>query len=260
MFTGVALEMDAVARIFTTLPVVPLNAAAVGGPELTLDFAHFANGASNASDLVLVNVGTAAVRTAIYFFDPQGNPIDAGSVVDVADDLEVADGGALTLEKEIQPLSELTITTTGEGELKTGSVRVVADAPIGGVLRFDILGVGVAGVGASAPVTAAVFPARRQKDGINTGVAIHNLEAEAMTVTCSLLQTGRMLAQEDIDLDPNGQIALFIDQIFKKTDTSDFTGSVHCAAPDGGTFGGVVLEMDAGKRIFTTLPVVPVAQ
>ena len=260
MFTGVALEMDEAARIFTTLPVVPLNAAAVGGPKLTLDFAHFANGASNASDLVLVNVGTAAVRTAIYFFDPDGNPVDAGSVVDVADDLEVADGGALTLEKEIQPLGELTITTTGEGELKTGSVRVVADAPIGGVLRFDILGVGVAGVGASAPVTAAVFPARRQKDRINTGVAIHNLETEAMTVTCSLLQTGRMLAQEDINLEPNGQIARFIDQIFKQTDTSDFTGSVHCAAPDGGTFSGVVLEMDAGKRIFTTLPVVPLAQ
>ena len=260
MFTGVALEMDEAARIFTTLPVVPLNAAAVGGPKLTLDFAHFANGASNASDLVLVNVGTAAVRTAIYFFDPDGNPVDAGSVVDVADDLEVADGGALTLEKEIQPLGELTITTTGEGELKTGSVRVVADAPIGGVLRFDILGVGVAGVGASAPVTAAVFPARRQKDRINTGVAIHNLETEAMTVTCSLLQTGRMLAQEDIDLEPNGQIARFIDQIFKQTDTSDFTGSVHCAAPDGGTFSGVVLEIDASKRIFTTLPVVPLAQ
>ena len=118
MFTGVALEMDEAARIFTTLPVVPLNAAAVGGPKLTLDFAHFANGASNASDLVLVNVGTAAVRTAIYFFDPDGNPVDAGSVVDVADDLEVADGGALTLEKEIQPLGELTITTTGEGEVE----------------------------------------------------------------------------------------------------------------------------------------------
>ena len=78
-----------------------------------------------------------------------------------------------------------------------------------------------------------------------------------MTVTCSLLQTGRMLAQEDIDLEPNGQIALFIDQIFKQTDTSDFTGSVHCTAPNGGTFGGVVLEMDDRKRIFTTLPVVP---
>ena len=260
MFTGVALEMDQAARIFTTLPVVPLDPAVVGGPEPILHFAQFANGPSNTSDLVLVNVGTTEVRTAIHFSDPEGYPVEAGSVVDVADDLEVADGGALTLEKVIPPLGELTITTTGEGELKTGSVRVVADAPIGGVLRFDIQDIGVAGVGAGAPVTAAVFPARRQMNGINTGVAIHNLEAVAMTVTCILLQTGTKLAQENIDLEPNGQIARFIDQIFTQTDTSDFTGSVVCAALDGGTFAGVVLEMDDRKRIFTTLPIVPVAQ
>ena len=261
MFIGVALEMDADKRIFTTLPLVPVEEAVAGGPALILDFAHFANGSSITSDLVLVNVSTTAVSPSIHFYDPEGTPIDAGSVVDVTDDLEVAASEALTVGKEIDPLGELTITTTGVGELKTGSVRVVANAPIGGVLRFDNPAVGVAGVGASAPVTTAVFPARSPgARHQHRGRRSATWEAEAMTVTCNLMKNGRRLAVKKIDLEPNGQSAGFIDEWFKETDTSDFTGLVHCTAPDGGTFGGVALELDAGKQIFTTLPVVPVAR
>ena len=256
-FSAIALELDAVNRIFTTLPVVPVPEA--GEQDAAeLKFAHFANGGFIKSDLVLVNVGADPIRPALYFYDQEGEPIAVKSLVDVTPDLEILEDGALGVRTAMEPLGELTISTHGRGDLRSGSVTVVAAGPIGGVLRFDIPGIGVAGVGDSQPVRDVIFPVRRQEGGINTGVAIRNLEAEAMTVTCSLLQTGRMLAQEDIDLEPNGQIARFIDQIFKNTDTSDFTGSVHCAAPDGGTFGGVVLEMDAGKRIFTTLPVVPV--
>ena len=256
-FSAIALELDAGNRIFTTLPVVPVPEA--GEQDAAeLKFAHFANGGFIKSDLVLVNVGADPIRPALYFYDQEGEPIAVKSLVDVTPDLEILEDGALGVRTAMEPLGELTISTHGRGDLRSGSVTVVAAGPIGGVLRFDIPGIGVAGVGDSQPVRDVIFPVRRQEGGINTGVAIRNLEAEAMTVTCSLLQTGRMLAQEDINLEPNGQIARFIDQIFKSTDTSDFTGSVHCAEPDGGTFGGVVLEMDAGKRIFTTLPVVPV--
>ena len=45
----------------------------------------------------------------------------------------------------------------------SGSVRVIADEPIGGVLRFDLPGIGVAGVGVSSPVRDALFPVRRQE-------------------------------------------------------------------------------------------------
>ena len=38
---------------------------------------------------------------------------------------------------------------------------VTSDPPIGGVLRFDLPGIGVAGVGTSQPVQDAIFPARR---------------------------------------------------------------------------------------------------
>ena len=44
-----------------------------------------------------------------------------------------------------------------------GSVRVVSEGPIAGMLRFDHPVIGVAGVGASLPVRDAIFPVRRQR-------------------------------------------------------------------------------------------------
>ena len=111
-----------------------------------------------------------------YFYDTEGNPIAAESVVDITGDLEITEDGALTVRTEMEPLGVLTISTHGRGELVTGSVRVVSDGPIGGLLRFDHPDLGVAGVGASLPISDAIFPVRRQEGGINTWAAIHNLE------------------------------------------------------------------------------------
>ena len=270
MFTAVALELDAASRIFTTLPVLPVRRAGGRAPEL--DFAHFANGAGLTSDLVFVNLSTERgrpaptpfhqdilpVRPAIYFYDTEGHPIAAESVVDITGDLEFMEDGGLTVLTEMEPLGVLTISTHGRGELVSGSVRVVADEPIGGILRFDLPGIGVAGVGASSPVRDALFPVRRQEAGINTGVAVHNLGEEAMEVTCELMQGGTVLEEVEIYLEANGQEARYIEELFPGTDTSDFVGSVRCTAPGEGMFTGVAVELDAGNQIFTTLPVVPV--
>ena len=70
----------------------------------------------------------------------------------------------------------------------SGSVRVISDGPIGGMLRFDLPAIGEAVVGASPPVSDAIFPVRRQEGGITTGVAVHNLAEEAMEVSCELMQ------------------------------------------------------------------------
>ena len=40
----------------------------------------------------------------------------------------------------------------------SGSVKVVSNGPIGGVLRFDLPGIGVAGVGASLPRKGRPLP------------------------------------------------------------------------------------------------------
>ena len=128
----------------------------------------FANGAGTTSGLVFVNLSTQPTQPTLYFYDQEGQLMEPESVVDLTEDLEVTEDGALSTWTEMEPLGELTILTHGRGEGVSGSVRVVSDGPIGGFLRFDLPGIGVAGVGASQPVRDALFPARRQADGIST--------------------------------------------------------------------------------------------
>ena len=221
-----------------------------------LDFAHFANGADIISDLVLMNVAPhIPVRPVLYFYDKEGHLIDPESMVDLTEDLEVTEDGALSVRTEMELLGELTISTHGQGVVVSGSVQVVSDGPIGGVLRFDLPGIGVAGVGASQPVRDALFPARR-RGGLSTAAAIRNLGEEALVMSCRLMSGGIVLEEVEIYLEANGQDARFIEELFTATDTSDFVGSVRCTA--AGLFTGIAVELDAGNRIFTTLPVVPV--
>ena len=272
-FTAIAVEMDAAQRIFNTLSVVPLDRTGGGNKQTTLDFAHFVNG-TWITDLVFVNLSTEASRPApspfhtdilpsrpaIYFYDTAGNPIAAESVVDITGDLEISEDGALTVRTEMEPLGVLTISTHGRGERVTGSARVVSEGPIGGMLRFEHPDFGVAGVGASPPLSDALFPVRRQEGGITTGVALHNLESSPGLLHCDLMREGVLLDAASIPLEANGQTSWLIDQAFPAADTSDFAGSVRCDAVGQGLFSAVALEMDPSNRIFATLPVVPVPQ
>ena len=259
-FTAVALEMDAANRIFTTLPVVPVDPPGSGNQQTTLDFAHFANGTGITSEMVFLNPSTQPSRPAVYFYDTEGALVAPESVVDITGDLEITEDGGLTVWTDMEPLGVLTISTHGRGELVTGSVRVVSDGPIGGLLRFDLPGVGAGVVGASLPISDALFPVRRQEGGINTWAAIHNLESSPGLVRCDLMREGVLLDAASFPLEANGQTSWLIDQAFPATDTSDFAGSVRCSAPGGDLFTAVALEMDPGTRIFTTLPVVPVEE
>ena len=272
-FTAVALEIDAANRIFTTLPLFPVDRGG-GGREAVLDFAHFANGEGTTSDLVFVNMKTEPsgpaptpfhvaippIRPVLYFYDREGNPIAAESVVDVTGDLEIREDGGLTVQTQMDPLGVLTISTHGQGALVTGSVKVVSNGPLGGMLRYDLPGIGVAGVGTSQPTGDALFPARRQAGGISTAAAVHNIEEEAILVSCRLMSGGVVLEEVEIHLAAYGQEARFIEEMFTSTDTPDFVGLVCCSAPEGGLFTGVAVELNAANRIFTTLPVVPVPE
>ena len=256
LFTGLALEMDFQNRVFTTLPMVPVPAGRTQD-YTQLHFPHFANGSSITSDLVFVNVAAGPIHPAIYFYDRAGRLIAPELVVDIGENLQVRADGALTMQAEVAPLGELTISTHGRGDLVTGSVKVIADGPIGGFLRFDNPEIGVTGVGASEDVHAAIFPVRHQARGIRTGTAIRNLQDNSVPVTCQLTQSGRVLEEKKFRLPSNGQTTRFVDEWFPEAVTSDFEGAVRCTVPDRGRFTGLALEMDADNRIFTTLPVVP---
>ena len=273
-FTAIAVEMDAAQRIFTTLSVVPLDRTGGRRGETVLDFSHFANGTAWSTDLVFVNLETqpsgpaptpfhTAIppsRPAIYFYDTEGALVAADSVVDITGDLEITEDGALTVQTEMEPLGVLTISTHGRGALVSGSVRVVSEGPIGGMLRFEHPALGVAGVGASPPLSDALFPVRRQEGEITTGVALHNLESSPGLLRCDLMREGVLLDAASFPLEANGQTAWLIDQAFPSADTSAFAGSVRCDAVGEGLFSAVALEMDPGNRIFATLPVVPVPE
>ena len=272
-FTGLAVEIDTAKRIFTTLPVVPVDRGG-GGSEAALDFAHFANGDGVTSEMVFVNMKTQPsgpaptpfhvaippIRPAIYFYDTEGALVGPESLVEVTGDLEITEDGGLTVRTQMEPLGVLTISTHGQGPLVTGSVRVVSDAPLGGMLRYDLPHVGEAVVGASPPVRDALFPVRRLEGGITTGVALHNLESSAGLVRCELRQEGVLLDAATIPLEANGQTSWLIDKAFPAADTSDFAGAVRCDAVGEGRFSAVALEMDPATRTFTTLPVFPVPE
>ena len=233
------------------------------GNQEALDFAHFANGESFSSDVVLVNLAATPIQPLVYFYGEDGGLIDPGSMVDVMGNLTTTDFGALTLQSELPSLGEVTVSTNGMGDLTTGSVKVVTeglDSPIGGVLRFEAPGVGVAGVGASQPVRDVIIPVRRQMGGVDTGAAFRNLSESELTLTCHLMMNGELIETQPVTLPANGQDAMFISELFDH-DTSDFTGSMRCTAPAGTQeFTGVAVELDAMNGIFTTLPVVPLSR
>ena len=128
--TSYVFEVRAVNRRGMSFPSNRIEATPEAPePEVsTLDFAHFANGEGITSDVVLLNVGTTAIQPVLYFFDRQGEPLDADSVVDMTEDLEVQDDGGLTVQTAMEPLGELTIATHGRGE----EVRRIGASGLGG--------------------------------------------------------------------------------------------------------------------------------
>ena len=203
--TEYVFEVRAVNRIGKSFSSNRAEATPEAPEVFTLDFAHFANGTSITSDLVLVNVAPQPVRPAIYFYDTEGAPIAAESLLEVTADLEIQEDGGLTVQTEMDPLAVLTISTHGQGELVSGSVKVLSDGLIGGGVRYGVPEIGVAGVGASPPVRDVLFPARRQEGGIRTAAALHNLGEEALGVNCRLMSGGVALEEAEIPLGANGQ-------------------------------------------------------
>ena len=153
------------------------------------------------------------------------------------EDLEVTEDGALSVRTEMEPLGELTISTHGQGEVVSGSVTVISEGPIGGVLRFDLPGIGVAGVGASQPARDAIFPAR-QPGGWNRAPRRPSTTWEKksdLVVSCRLMKDGAVLEETQIPLAANGQESQYIEEMFPRTDADCVgfrgVGALHRCRP-----------------------------
>ena len=143
----------------------------------------------------------------------------------------------------ISPLGAITILTDGEGDLVVGSARVIATSDLGGVIRFSIPNIGIAGVGASQPLSGFIAPVRRRLGEINTGIAVRNTEDQAVALDLKLrTQEGVEVAAATIDeLAAHGHLAKFINELFSEADTDDFVGTLVVQA-SGGEIVATALE------------------
>ncbi len=115
LFPSLVSAQERVQETRLLVQATPSNRAEATPGVGALDFAHFANGEGIISDLVLMNVATHPIRPVLYFYDKEGHPIAAESMVDLTEDLEVTEDGGLSIQTEMEPLEALTISTHGRG-------------------------------------------------------------------------------------------------------------------------------------------------
>jgi hypothetical protein len=216
--------------------------------EEMLQIPQFGTGGILSSDVVVTNRSSTETATVtVNAWDPTGNELDE----------EVLFGAAGLNEFDLPPLGSRTLSTaSNQPTLLTGSMAVSSNFPVSAVVRFDLAGVGVAGVGSSPELRAAIAPVRRSGN-LSTGVAIRNVEVGAQTVELTLKnEIGEVVANGTASrtIEPQGRIAEFIHEIFPDADTTDFKGEI-CVRSQAGRIAVVALELDFTGGVFTTLPV-----
>lgn len=220
-------------------------------PVLKVSRGDKAAGTPPRSDFEVTGAKHATSRQAPSFHESwDGTPLPVG----------IAGGGdpQSELDFALEPLGSLTISTDGQGTATPGSALVTADQELGGVIRFTISGIGVAGVGQSDPLPGFISPVRRSAGGISTGLALENVEDYALTVVLELRdESGEVVAERTLeDFPARGHLSEFIEQIFPAADTDDFRGTVTVRALEG-RIAGTAIELDVVTKQFTTLPVTP---
>ena len=210
-----------------------------------LQITHLGNGGGLQSDVVVFNPSSTATATGeVNFFGDDGAPLDSSVFLPA--------GNSFTL----QPLGSDTLSTDGAGDLFTGSATVTSDSPISAVIRFDITGIGVAGVEASQVLTSAIAPVRRV-GSLNSGVAFRNTGTSTIQVTLELKnESGNVVSggTSTRTLAGNAKVAEFLDSLFPSAQTTTFTGTI-CVTAQSGQIAVIALELDFSNNVFTTLPV-----
>ena len=223
----------------------------------TLYFAQFGNGSGLSSDVVIVNPSSSfRVNGEVRFWDVDGNPTDGSTVLGAVRGMNALVSGT---SFRLEPLGTVTFSTSGVGELVLGSATIDSDLSVFGVIRFNIEGAGIAGVGFGTPASAAVAPARNQ-GGVRTGLAVRNTSNTEIMVTLTLKDaSGQDVFNGVVErlLRVNARLAQFIDEIFPDANTTDFVGTISVRA-ENGTVVVIALEMGSEAGEFTTLPVSPI--
>ena len=115
-------------------------------------FSHFGDGQGFTSDIVLANPhSTDTVTGSVAFLDNDGLPLSVGVAVVGSEGapLEVGPSAVVSsVDFSVPPLDTVTISTNGQASsVAVGSAVVSAENNLGGVVRFNIPNIGIAGVG-----------------------------------------------------------------------------------------------------------------
>ena len=210
-------------------------------------FAQIGNGAGLTSSFVFTNPSSVnAVGGSLLFSGDDGNDLNLG--------LE-GEAAASQRDFNIPPLGSFELDTDGAGDLTPGAARVLGDLPVGGVVRFSIPGLGIAGVGNSLLVDSFMTPVVRDTEtGLSTGIAIHN-NGPAATVRMKLNRLdGTFQRTALVELPANGHVAKFVEELFPTLE--DFEGSLTVM---GDLLAATALQLGNDPGEFTTLPVVPIS-
>lgn len=227
----------------------------------TLYFAQYANGGGAQSEVLLTNSSdTSPSNATVSFRDNDGNPLS--QVVEVTDS-----EGRVTVQGEqgeiqvvVPPLGLVRIASDGMGDPVPGSATVDYDIPLGGVIRFNLMGYGTAGVGESQLVRGFISPVRRM--GISTGVAVYNPQGEQIGLAMRLRDSQGVQVPGGLNtlaLGPHEHLSMFIEQLFPNANTENFTGTITVETNSlNALITGTALELGLNPGEFTTLPVTPI--
>lgn len=179
--------------------------------DQSLHFSQFGGGGGLVSDIVLTNPSPQnQVEGRVDFYASDGKPL----FVSMAGANQNPVSG---IDYRLEPLGTVTLRTLDEGELRQGSAVATSDGPLGGVIRFQIPGIGVTGVGVSHPASAFIIPARKVKNSINTGLAVHNPGDLELTLQLTLRNhQSQVLATDEQPIAVRGQVVGFIDSLFEQ--------------------------------------------
>lgn len=211
-------------------------------------FATFGNGQNSGlsliSDIVIYNPHESrTVSGSILLRDENGNQLDPEGIFGQGD-----------ISFLIPPMGTSTFSTTGQGNIVSGSVEVVSDHELSGIIRFSLSEIGIAGVSPSLPGSKLVVPVRRQ-ESVNTGIAILNTTPEMVRVVQELKDlSGQVIAASIQDLGPMVRTAMFLDQIFPNVNTTEFFGTVWLTV-EVGEIAAIAIEQGSDPGEFTTLQV-----
>jgi len=246
---------------YATMPVIPVagdSAQPVGEGTTELLFAQFGNGREGetnvSSQILLVNPNDqSAVTAEVLLLDDQGLPIASSSV---------GAGRGLASQFLIPAGGMGVLQTSGEGPLTTGSVKVVADGPLGGVVRYGG-SIGVAGVGES-PILTDGFMAPVETSSeleVDTGLALMNPGDAPLEVSMELFNgAGLKLATVELSgenaIAPNGHKAVFVTELdwAPTVDWTAFNGYIR--ATTSGPVAATILLVRPHQ--LATLPVAPI--